>query len=749
MPRRKGQAIPGGGKPGEGGVAMFKGVKAQDPAATSPQGMPVFRQVTVYMTTHDPASVANMLNVDELAMAVEAMGAETVQVSDAVAKPTRVKVNHYFAQTAITVKGRCLFPIVGTPAQKKDAMQMMEQSLNESLQTTNWEVLEGKSHEAQQRRRTEQGRRLMAGAGASVWQAQQQHRGRNKKADAVVFPIGLTRSTLEQSPIPETLSLRKPLDGTYVQIKGARQADADFSVAGQTYFGADKLPGSQGFYQTQVGKDKVQEKFRPRTEKAEIKCEALAWAIENATGGRACTEMVEKTVRCAGGVCHEKRVCMKQPCLQARTDPTFDMMPITRLAVQREERITRDRAIEQQREAERASALARSRLKALAAEQQEQEEAERKAQAAAKAALQAAEEEEAAAEAEAAEAAAGAEEEEAEEEEAAAVQPGQEIESMEMEDLPEATEQKPEAFWQLALAMQLEEQAKQEREAAAAVHAGIENEKAAKEVDVETAGTEEQGAEEALANARQQQAAQELLSELQQQLQQAKAKKGRLDSELADVTSRDTAADLERVNKETAYSAMVQQKMQYEQAYEAWAQQNGKAIVVPTGEEKREARSNYDKYVEKQRAASQYREARRGDSSAESTPSVSGAARRAGKRAVALAVAEDGGQDASPKRLQAVKEKEKAVEAQKASKKAGVAHKAAKEQADAAAGLRARAISKYTRSAERTDRFATFRKERSVHAHVCFDDDEWQQVPTRRTKKPQQTAGASTSGTKD
>ena len=360
---------------------MFE-IQAEDPAAKTASGAPKLIKCLLYVTTHDPFHEHSALNLEALETGANQDGVEKEATAKAVARPNqKPPLPTYHLQSAITLKLRSIAPI-GTGPQRAEALRKLAASVNAHLQAdTNWEVIPGKAKMATQLRRSEAGKRRTGGA----WG--QPDKAANKKADAVTIPIGLTRRTAYESPLPAQLRVVRPLNNMHLTLNGARDKNADFSIAGMAYYG--NVKGHPGFYPKEVGKELVAEGFAPRTPKQKALFKALKEACEKHLEGEACIEALEKMVSQRGGVCHHKRECARQPCMAARLMADFSMAPISREANRLMEKHLTEGKQQQMQRAQQATLLAQRKFRLLkeqqAAADAELAEAQAKAEAAAKA----------------------------------------------------------------------------------------------------------------------------------------------------------------------------------------------------------------------------------------------------------------------------------------------------------------------------------------------------------------------------
>ena len=377
---------------------IAKGVEAEDPARSDLSKGACMRKVMVVMAIHDPAHNFASLNIDEIAR--EGYSAGMAKAPTAAIKVHTGTVVPYNHQTTIIIKNRCVAPLrTGAPGRSREdevqhGLRILEESLNEALRFSGWEVLKGKARQLSLKRRSLRGMARGKGAGLGGGKGKGKGGGkgqgegggqgkggetraprRGQLFDAVSIAVG-TRQQMSsgKAVIPSKLSVTHPMKGTPVIISGAKDTDPDFRVSGQKFFANLSPQYKPGFYDTQVGKELQRDAFRPQGEKQEMEAMAITQAIELATGCEACVLFVEKTVRRAQAqsyLCNPKRNCDKQPCALAARSENFSIEPIMRQARQHLATLEAQAAQVKQEQAERNAQTAEKMMLLMVAKQKQ------------------------------------------------------------------------------------------------------------------------------------------------------------------------------------------------------------------------------------------------------------------------------------------------------------------------------------------------------------------------------------------
>ena len=302
------------------GVAKVQ-VQAEDAAKTGIEAGVAKRTVTIAVSAHNEWHDFSSLNKDELVIAAMQTGqGKDPTTGGAQHSKKEYTLPRYKAQSALAIKLRCINPVPpGMPWAEVAAKN--EMTLNESL-GNGWEVIGGKARKGLLQRRTEAGRQ-----GAT-----QLHRRRGGGvADAMIVPIGCKQDP-SRAPIPTQLAVWDFKKQQITVIDGARDQQADFTVAGMKIYRVKQATPPRGFYPKEVGKALMDEQFKPQTDEQIATYEGMKDAVDSVLGGP-CIEFLDKFAR--GGqtaMCHIKRKCKGQPCKMYHESKDFTMQPIYRLA---------------------------------------------------------------------------------------------------------------------------------------------------------------------------------------------------------------------------------------------------------------------------------------------------------------------------------------------------------------------------------------------------------------------------------
>ena len=389
-------------------------VMAEDPAQNdlAKGGDPVLRATKVAIVAHDPAYQPReqaQLNLEVLLEEVEREGGQTQRMPQAAAQPRVGRVTNYTHQANLIIKGRCVMPLRTRAGGETEALQLIERSVEESLEPSGWKVRAGSARLMFRNRRSQRGIAQLAaskstggpggGKGKGGKGAPDEGKGKGKggqstaaqaggrsgpaqrrklmvAADAVAVALG-TNLALTEAAIPKELTVTRPLTGEYNVLRGASTGEADYKIPGYVYYGDLGAPHKPGFYEKATGKELQQSKYRPKTDRQELEYEAWKCTIETATAGQGCHLFMEKTMRNAqtARICHPTKGCQKMPCaLENRRPGAADIPMLTRMAsANLQERLTR-RAAEREEETRRQVEIAAARMEQTRRRQEEAEE---------------------------------------------------------------------------------------------------------------------------------------------------------------------------------------------------------------------------------------------------------------------------------------------------------------------------------------------------------------------------------------